>query len=79
MQTQNLIPTREAASILGMDMETLMAWLRQKDSSGRPICPFGIYIKREDATRGCYKVYRERLSAYLTAQDMKPADQCASA
>lgn len=66
MESITLTPT-EAVTILNheMDRVTLEAWIKQGN------CPFGNYVKKEGCQRGHYIVWRERLKAYASAQDLK--------
>ncbi len=57
---------KDAVELLGIGYYDLIAWLR----SGK--CPFGAYIKDENKERGSFYINRERLTAYITAADMRP-------
>lgn len=68
------VPLPEAAKILHIRLDTLMAWIQEVDKNGRPVCPFGKYIKREGNHRGHYIILRERLNAYISGADLKEAN-----
>jgi len=61
------IDPRKAVELLHceMDRATLEAWIRQGN------CPFGVFVKKEGKQRGHYVIFRERLEAYISAQDLK--------
>lgn len=61
------ISPTEAAPLLEMDRATLEAWIKQGN------CPFGQYIRKEGNHKGTYKIFRERMRAYVSAQDMGQA------
>jgi hypothetical protein len=65
MERVTLSPA-EVASLVEMDRATLEAWIRQDT------CPFGEYIKKEGNRKGCYKIFKARFEAYMSAQDMLP-------
>lgn len=64
-----ITPTQAAEMLNGeLNRFILEAWMRQGD------CPFGKYIKKEGCNRGKYIIFKERLEAYIKAQDLKAAD-----
>ncbi|MBQ2775426.1 MAG: hypothetical protein IJF40_06045 [Clostridia bacterium] len=66
MSNRILVP--EAAQMLEMGHEELRAWLRSRNPP-----PFGSYVKEEGKKQGRYIIYRSRVLAYLSAQDMQSA------
>lgn len=58
----------EAAEKLGMSKQSLRLWI----ASGK--CPFGIATKKY--TKNNYKIFTNRLEAFLNADDMKKSATC---
>lgn len=58
----------EAANKLGMSKQSLRLWI----ISGK--CPFGIATKKY--TRWNYKIFTNRLEAFINADDMKKSATC---
>jgi phage antirepressor YoqD-like protein len=56
----------ETARLLGMDKDTLMAWLR---SSKPP--PWGSYIREPGKQRGTYYIHRQRFAVWNRGADMQ--------
>jgi hypothetical protein len=56
-QSEN-VDISEAANILGLDTDTLKAWIKQGN------CPFAIYIKSLNR----YAIFLKRLNAYINAE-----------
>jgi hypothetical protein len=65
---EEIIPVATAAKRIGIKVDTLEAWIKQGN------CPFGVYIKKEGRTHGSYTIFRAHFEAYMSAQDMLPAN-----
>ena len=63
------LKVEEAAPLLGMGNEMLRAWLRSKNPP-----PFGIYVRKPEASCGRYLIFRDRLLAYINATDLYVPD-----
>ncbi len=64
------ITMAETAEILHISQSMLMRWLQQTDANGRPICPFGCYVRLDGNRKGHYIIIRARLEKYLSGADM---------
>lgn len=65
MHAKRSVGTIEAAQLLEMTRVILEQWLRMGN------CPFGAYIRLDGKKQGSYYINRNRLEAYITAQDMR--------
>lgn len=61
------ITVQQAAKILGVTPRYIQAVLQQDTTAERPLYPFGTAVK---FTRWSYRIYTDRLIAWLEAQDI---------
>lgn len=68
MESPDMLPVEDAAARLGCDKLTVMVWLKEKDNSGRPTCPFGHAVECQKRFR--YLIPKARFEKYIAGEDL---------